>query len=152
MTSTGWGAVSTLFKGFGMTRTRTQDLPIQILLCYYWAKSAGILLKIQYNMITNYKNIHYLTTQVKHPKRTTTTRAHTMQECQPVRGFFIYISISMCSKVILFETSKFSIKMVDIILKWYICQVQMWSWNVVLIWRTRLCTASNFIKEVRYWK
>ena len=41
MTSTCWGAVSTILKVFGMTQTRTWNLPIQIQVCYYWAKSAG---------------------------------------------------------------------------------------------------------------
>ena len=41
MTSTGWGSVITIFKVVGMTRTRTRDLPIQIRVYYYWAKSAG---------------------------------------------------------------------------------------------------------------
>ena len=39
MTNPGWGAVSTIFKVFSMTQTRSRDLPIQI--SYYWAKSAG---------------------------------------------------------------------------------------------------------------
>ena len=42
ITSTGWGAVITIFKVFGMTRTRTRDLAIQIRVCYYWAKSDGL--------------------------------------------------------------------------------------------------------------
>ena len=46
MTRTGWGAVSTICKVFGMTRTRTQVLPIQIWVCYYWAKSARFGLRI----------------------------------------------------------------------------------------------------------
>ena len=28
---------------FGMTRIQTGDLPIQIRVCYYWAKSAGFI-------------------------------------------------------------------------------------------------------------
>ena len=39
--STGWGVISTIFKVIGVTRTRTRDLPTQIQVCYYWAKSAG---------------------------------------------------------------------------------------------------------------
>ena len=42
MTGTGWGAVSTIFKVFGMIRTRSRNLPIHIRVCYYLAKSAGL--------------------------------------------------------------------------------------------------------------
>ena len=55
ITSTGWGAVSTDFKVFGMTQTRTWDLPIQIRVCYYWAKSAGFSL---YIIIYDIKSTH----------------------------------------------------------------------------------------------
>ena len=50
MTSTGWGAVSTTFtlKVFGLTRTRTRDLTIQIHVCYYWAKSARFIFFIKF--------------------------------------------------------------------------------------------------------
>jgi hypothetical protein len=55
MTSTGWGALSTIFKVFGMTRTRIRDLPIYIRVCYYCAKSAGFA-TLQTNLeLGNYK-------------------------------------------------------------------------------------------------
>ena len=44
--STRWAAVGTIFKVFGMTWTQTQDLPINIRVCYYWAKSAGLNLDV----------------------------------------------------------------------------------------------------------
>ena len=50
MTSTGWGAVSTIYKFFGMTRTRTWDLPIRIQMCY-------LALFWHYNTVRNYKQI-----------------------------------------------------------------------------------------------
>ena len=45
MTSTGWGAVSTILKVFGMTRILNRDLPIQIRVCYYLAKSSKLIRK-----------------------------------------------------------------------------------------------------------
>ena len=42
MTSIDLGAASTIFKVFGMNWSQSRDLPIQIWVCYYWAKSAGL--------------------------------------------------------------------------------------------------------------